>query len=623
MADVVGYSRLMAADEEGTLAQLTANRKELIIPKEARYRGRTIKLMGDGALMEFGSVTDALNFAVDVQTAIIRRNQDIPESRQISYRIGIHIGEMIIDGNDLYGSGVNICSRLESICEPNGIFLSEQAYRQVENNASFSFRSLGKKSLKNIPDPVSVYQVLLDPASTPATRIAREPSGKGKLIAGLLVLLALAAFLGYRVLMSDSRPVADDAVETEASFDPAPADEQATAQKTSIAVLPFQNLSGDPEQEYFSDGVSEDIITDLSQLSELVVIARSSSFSYKDRNDNVQKIGADLGAAYLLQGSIRKAANRIRINTQLVEAATGHALWAERYEGDMADVFALQDEITGKIVNALSIRFTDATKRQITGTRTANFEAYDLFLQGRSQANRGNRQAAERGMDDYRKAIELDPGFARAYGALAVEMARYAFRGYAESPSETKDRAIQLAKQAVSIDPDSPHVQWALGYAYMINRQYELAIAALDRAVSLAPSYADGYGLLALIYNNLGRASEAIEFTNRAIALNPHYTWEFPYNLGRANWALKQYEVAVPYLEEALERNPASWNPSLYLIACYVEMGRLEDAEWVVTEMEIQRPEINLTHLIEIMPLNEPALRERLFSALRQAGMNE
>ncbi len=623
IADVVEYSRLMAADEEGTHAQLKANRRELIVPKETEYHGRTVKLMGDGALMEFGSVTNALNFAIDVQNVIIRRNQDIPSDRQICYRIGINIGEMIRDGDDLYGGGVNICARLESLCEPNGIFLTEDAYRQVENTSSIRFRWLGEKKLKNIPDPVSIYQVLLDHSESRTFSATGTQIRTVKLAAGVALAIAALAFLAFALLYPGSTPVTDSGKRVEASQAVSSSAEIDRTQKTSIAVLPFENLSGDPEQAYFSDGVSEDIITDLSQLPDLAVIARSSSFSFRNSNLKIQEIGTNLGANFLLQGSIRKAADRIRINAQLIHAQSGHALWAERYDGKLADVFALQDEITGKIVTALSIRLSDTEKRQIKSTDTNSFEAYDLFLQGRRFASQAGKQAMESAIEIYKQVIELDPDFARAYGALAVELARYTLRGFTDEITENRERAIHLAKKAEAMDPDSLHVQWALGFAYMSNRQFEQAITALEKAVSLAPSYADGYGLLALIHNNLGNSGEAIEFTRKAMSLNPHYTWEFPYNLGRAHWAQGDNEAAVPLLEEALDRNPQALTPGLYLTSTYVQLGRNDDAEWIVSELELQSPDIRLSTLRKTLPLYKPELRQRLFNDLSVAGMKE
>ncbi len=626
MADVVGYSRLMAADEEGTVAQLKANRKELIIPKQEKYHGRTVKLMGDGALMEFGSVVDAVNFAIDVQRANIKRNEDIPQDQQISYRMGINIGDIIVDGEDIYGDGVNISARLESICEPDCIYLTEDACHQAENKVDVAFEALGKKNLKNIPVPVSVYRVLLDSVGVGNTAIDNKKASSGirRAVFVIAVIAVIAAISVVVVLyFRQPQPPADHATLDKTR---APATEQAAIipeAKASIAVLPFDNMSGDPEQEYFSDGISEDIITDLSRLSNLAVISRNSSFTYKGTAVKMQQIGQELGVKYVLEGSIRKAGNRIRINAQLVDANTGHHLWAERYDRELVDVFALQDDITGQIVTALSVKLSDDDKRQIKRTKTGNFEAYDLFLQAQRYDTDFTREGGELAVETYRQVIKLDPNFARAYGALAVVLSRQVLRGYTSRPVETLERALVLAQKAVSIDPESPHVQWSLGYIYMQQKKYDLAVNALEYAISLSPSYADGYGLLALIRNNQGQAEEAIKLINKGMKLNPYYSWDYLYNLGRAHYALGEFSTSIPYLEQALERNPAATYPALYLIASYVQLDGMEDAEWLVSDLEVQNPEISISHLQKVLAIGDEDLRSRLFKDLRTAGMAE
>jgi len=392
--------------------------------------------------------------------------------------------------------------------------------------------------------------------------------------------------------------------------------------KPSIAVLPFINLSGDSEQEYFSEGISEDIITDLSKLKSITVIARNSSFSYKGTSTKVQDIGINLGVKYLVEGSVRKAGNQIRITVQLVDTSNGHHLWAERFDRELTNIFTMQDEITGKIVSALSIQLTGDEQQQLAHSATSSFEAYDLFLQGqrfRTLSEEDLAQAAE----IYRKVISLDPDFARAYGALSVVLNRQVTIGVSEAPAEMKERALDLARKAVSINPNSPQVLWALGYIYMYRGQFEEAVEALERAISLSPSYADGYALLGLIENNLGHGEDAIRLIEKGMKVNPHYSWDYLYNLGRARYALGHYQQASENLQEALERNETGSHPRLFLIASYVQLGQQDDAEWEAVQLDVSHPEVTLSHLRQTLPIADPELMERLISDLRSAGIAE
>jgi adenylate cyclase len=389
----------------------------------------------------------------------------------------------------------------------------------------------------------------------------------------------------------------------------------------SIAVLPFTNMSGDPEQEYFSDGISEDIITDLSRLSNLFVIARNSSFSYKGGNVKVQEVGRDLGVGFVLQGSVRKAGNRVRISAQLVETASGHHLWAERYDRELKDIFSLQDEITRLIVSTLSVRLIEGEESHLTRRETESFAAYDMFLQGQRHLNSSTRESFALARSAFRDAIARDPEFARAYGALATTLAREVLRGWSTSPTEALIRALELAQNAVAIDPESPQAVWALGYVHLYRNEHVRARVAANRAVELAPNYADGYALLANISNFMGEAADAVRYTEKGTELNPHYSWEYPYNLGRAQYMLGDYEAAIESLSDAVARNAFSGIPRLYLAASYIRVGRLEDAQWQVIELEVNDPEMTLSHLEISFPVSNTQINSQLFADLRQAGM--
>jgi TolB-like protein/DNA-binding winged helix-turn-helix (wHTH) protein/Flp pilus assembly protein TadD len=391
--------------------------------------------------------------------------------------------------------------------------------------------------------------------------------------------------------------------------------------KPSIAVLPFTNLSGDPEREYFSDGITEDIITELSRLSNLIEIARNSSFRYKNQTPKAQEAGADLGVADILEGSVRRAGERNRVTAQLVDTSNGHQVWANRYDQNLDDIFSLQDAITQKVVSSLSVELGDREIASRGRRATDSFEAYDLVLKGLSSSQLYTREGFEEARRAFRRAVALDPDYARAYGVLSVLLARSTVQGWTDSPAETLSRSLELARKAAENDPGSQQVLWALGYPLYYNKTYQEALDALNRAVEIAPNYADGYGLLGLISNAMGRAGDATSFIERGIKLNPHYSWDYPYNLGRAQYTKGNYEAAIDFLESALRRNESALTPRVFLAAAYAGQGQVEDAEWQVLQIETNHPDMTLTHLENTLPLAEGAHKTRLFTDLKTAGM--
>lgn len=396
----------------------------------------------------------------------------------------------------------------------------------------------------------------------------------------------------------------------------------ASAKIPSIAVLPFKNLSDDPRQEYFSDGISEDIIIDLSHISGLSVIARNSSFAYRDTSQSIQDIASELGVEYLLTGSIRKAGDRLRINAELIEARSGRSLWADRYDRRLVDIFELQDEIRNMIVSALSIRLAGAEVTRLSKRSINSFAAYDLFLQGRRAYNEQTAEGLVRAEALYRRAINLDPGFARAYGALGIALSRqFQFDFVKSARNERLAEAYEVAKKAVSIEPTSPQAWWALGFVHLWRGEFEQAADAVEQSVALSPNFADGWALLSQINNVLGRGSQALRFIRKAMVLNPRYTWEYAYSEGRGYYNIGEYEKAVRALSTALKRNESSLYPRLYLAASYFRLGRLEDARWEITRLEVVNPKISLSHLQKSMPLLAGEHRDRLFEDLKQAGM--
>ncbi len=493
-ADVVGYSRLMAADESGTLASLKALRRELIEPKTAEHHGRVVKLMGDGTLMEFGSVVDAVTFAVDVQRAMALRNTGVPEDQRITYRMGINIGDIIVEGDDIYGDGVNIAARLEGLAEPGGICVSQPVHTQIEGKVDLAFEDLGEQEVKNIPKPVPVFKVLLDAPASEHTPVAAAKARRSlrwpMVAAGLAVLLIVA---GIALWQRPWEPRVEPA-SVEAMAFPLP-------DKPSIAVLPFANMSGDPEQEYFSDGITEDLITDLSKISGLFVIARNSTFSYKGQQVKVRQVAEELGVRYVLEGSVRRAGDEVRINAQLIDATTGGHLWAERYDGTLADVFALQDKVTKRIVGALALKLTPQETERMSGPGTDNVAAHDAYLLGLNFYYRRTPESYAKAKTYFERAIELDPNYSAAHTALAKMYAQASMQAitYSNKLGISWRSAAATARRSLATAPAQPNsdVHVVRSWIALNRHQHKRAIAEAERALELNPNDADALEALA------------------------------------------------------------------------------------------------------------------------------
>jgi TolB-like protein/Flp pilus assembly protein TadD len=481
----------------------------------------------------------------------------------------------------------------------------------------FDQKNLGDQKLKGFEESVRVYTVELKEDTElpePTTLAGSEKSLTNRWLK-ITSTIALTVGVGLLAWFQPWAPKYDPSSEVELGL--------SLPDNPSLAVLPFSNMSDDPSQIYFSDGISEDIITGLSQLKNLIVISRNSSFTFRNTSAKVQDIGKDLGAKYLLEGSVRKSGTQIRITAQLIDTNSGHQLWAEKYDRELTDIFAVQDEITERIVSILSIQLSGDEQQQISNSATKSFDAYDLFLQARISSSSRTEQGMTQAAEILRQAISVDPGFARAYGALAVALTRLANAGYSDSPAEMKERSLELAIRADAMNPNSPQVQWSLGFIYLYRNQFEEAVEALERAISLSPSYADAYALLALIKNEMGLAEEAIRLIEKGMNLNPHYSWDYLYNLGRANYALGRYERAVEYLQQALERNEVVGQSRLFLAASFVQLGQLDDAEWEVEQVQMAFPAFTLSHLRTIFPITDRELLEKFVTDLTAAGLPE
>jgi len=578
-ADVVGYSRLMAADEAGTLARLKAHRRELIEPKTAEYHGRVVKLMGDGTLMEFGSVVDAVNFAVELQQAMVERNAGVPEDLQIIFRVGINIGDIMVEGEDIYGDGVNVTARLEALAEPGGICISRTVFNHVKHKVDLAFENLGEKRVKNIPEPVHVYRVEISPTDTGgASRVS---------------------------------------------------DEQALAlpNKPSIAVLPFDNMSGDPEQEYFADGMAEDIITGLSRFRWLFVIARNSTFTFKGQAVGVKHVAKELGVRYVLEGSVRKAGNRVRVTAQLIDATTGNHIWAERYDRDLEDIFALQDEITQTIVGAIEPELGAVEQERARRKPPENLDAWDLYQRGLWHLfDDLKRDALIEAKRLFQSACELDPGFAVAHAELAYTHVADIIRGLTDDPEASLDQAADAAERAVALDPKDPAARVALGRVLIFRFAHERAIAEMEAAIGLNASFSRGYYCLGLALLYGGRPKESIPQFETGIRLSPRcpVLWAYWMMLGLAYINLENYEEAAASLEKAIEQPTAPFMAFAYAAATLGHLGRTDEARALLAEAETRKPGFSIDTVRSTAgQLGPHSGIDRIVDGLRKAGLLE
>jgi adenylate cyclase len=567
-ADVAGYSRLMSHDEEGTLRRLKEHVGELVEPSIAAHQGRIVKRTGDGLLVDFASAVEAVRCAVAIQSGMTDRNRATPESSRIEFRIGINLGDVIIEGEDIYGDGVNVAARLEGIAEPGAVFVSRAVRDSVRDKLDVVLDDLGERPVKNIARPVRVF------------RIGRA---------------------------AGARP------------GPMPAPVQ---DKPSIAVLPFTNMSGDAEQEYFSDGMTEDLITDLSKVSGLFVIARNSSFAYKGKAVKVQEIGRDLGVRFVLEGSIRKAGNRARITAQLIDAGNGGHLWAERFDRELTDIFATQDEVVRKIVGALAVKLTRGEEERLRRRGTNNVEAYEFWLRARDLLGRGTRDSTAQARAMHRQAIEIDPSFPAPHAGLAFAAISDYVNAWAVDPEQALDEAEGWARRAIELNDQEPVGHTALGSTLIFRREHDAALAAHSRSIELDPNYAQGYiGIgVALIYS--GRAAEALEPFATAMRLDPHYPNMLLHFVAQAQFSLGHYEIAADYLLDRIARNPNTDASRMLLAACYGHLGRTEEARAAWTDLIKVNPGFSLAQRARVLPYKDASDFRRITEGLAKAGLS-
>jgi adenylate cyclase len=573
-ADVVGYSRLMGIDEASTLSRLNVLRRELIDPTIASHSGRIVKLMGDGALVEFASAVNAVDCAVEIQRRVRERQVQIAETDPIELRIGVHIGDIIIEDQDIFGDGVNIAARLEGVAEPGGVAISDDAWRQVQGKVAADFVDDGEHSLKNIARPVRVYRLDLGP--------------KG-------------------AVMSKSSP------STVAMRD-----------IPSIAVLAFNNMSGDPEQEYFSDGISEDIITDLSKLSELHVIARNSSFTYKGKPVDVKRVGRELGVRYVLEGSVRKAGNRVRVTGQLIDATSGVHIWADRFDRDLTDVFAAQDELTQEIISALKIKLSEREKAVLVAGGTKNVDAHDFFLKGRELmfGNKRNRETFDQSIACFQRAIERDSNYAAPYAGLGMAYILDYQNHYSDAPELSLDKAERFALEAIARDDKDPFAHYVASVNYMWKRDYGRWTDEAEKAVSLNPNYGSALQARGTVFIYTGEPTKAIPYFEKAIRLDPALA-QHRHFLGTAYFVAGDYETAAAIFKERIAMTPNTDLSRAFLASALGHLGRVEEANQVWRELKEINPQYSHVDHIARLPFQNADDADHFTSGLRKAGLTD
>lgn len=567
-ADLAGYSRLIGEDEEATLSALRFRRSSIVNPLLEQHGGRIANTAGDSLLIAFASAADAVRFSIAMQRAMAEANGEAPEPRHLWFRIGINIGDVVVEDGDLFGDAVNITARLEAIAPSGGIVLADDVYRQIRGRIDAEWTGLGLQALKNIAEPVRAW------AWTGTSPLARPGTG------------AVAA-------RPDARP-----------------------EKAAIAVMPFENRSGDQEQRYFADGITEDIITELSRKPELMVISRNSTFAYQGKSVPPGEICRELGVRYLLEGSVRRANDRVRITAQLVDGETAGHLWAERYDRDMSDIFAVQDDVTRHIVSALAIKLVNS-RPVLAGKGTANAEAYDLVLRAREQFRlytAGGNAAARR---LFQQAAELDPYFAEAFAGIALTHVQEWFAGSEAALA----LAHETAQTAAALDPTLPLVQEALSTVHLFRREHDAAIETARRWIDLEPSNAEAYATLAGAMHFAGHNGEVIGLIETAERLNPHYPFYYPHYVGLANFAVRRWAEAIAAFNRAITRNPDTLWPHVFLSAAYAHSGAARAAKAALTEVARLDPDFSLARAEALLSYKRRGDLALVLDGLGSAGL--
>jgi class 3 adenylate cyclase/TolB-like protein/Tfp pilus assembly protein PilF len=602
VADVVGYSHLMGEDEIGTLEALKGHRTELLDPKVAEHHGRVVKLIGDGTLVEFPSVVEAVQCAVEIQQGMSARNAEVPEARRIEFRIGINLGDVIVEGDDIYGDGVNVAARLEGLADPGGICVSRTVRNQVRDKLEVGFEDLGEQEVKNIARPVRVFRAHLDEAGRgPRARPRRTRSKPGRpVVFAVAGVVLLAAAVGLAAWL---QPWTSE-------IEPEP----------SVAVLPFVNQGGDSQDDYFSDGITEDIIAALGRFSNLMVFSRNAVFHYKDEPATPEQISRELGARYLVDGSVRKSGDRVRVRARLSDAEKGILLWSGRYEEGIDDIFTVQDEITQRVVGALVERLNLVEQERAFATPTSNLKAYDYMLQGRSYIHESTRSANFTARELFEKAIELDPKYASAYTWLARTHVHDALYGWTQWSDRSLQRGYELLQKATALEDSNALAHQLLAEVQLYRGRHDLAASEADRAIELNPNQPSSHAIRGAILLTEGLADEAISFFETAVRFDPQIDNGYFVDLGMAYFLEERYDEAIKLLEGLRVRNPDFAYSYIALAAIYVETGRAEDASNAAANVRRLAPFFESTEFVQ--QFLDAAQRARIIEALQGAGLN-
>ena len=601
-ADVAGYSRLMGADEEGTLDRLKAHRRELVDPKVKEHRGRIVKLTGDGALVEFPSVVDAVKCAVEIQRAMVDRNAETPEDKRIAFRIGVNLGDVIIDGDDIYGDGVNIAARLEALAEPGGVCLSRTVRDHVGDRLPYIFEDIGKQSVKNIAQPVhawaisaaavaSLPEVALPAPSAAAPR--RRAARWVTLAAASLVLVIGIGIAAWWALPQRSVPAAGVPAASPQSPVGSPS---IAAPRLSFVVLPFENLSRDPDQEYFADGITDDLTTDLSRISGSFVIARNTAFTYKGKAVDVKQIGRELGVHYVIEGSVRRRGDQVQVNVQLIDAETAEHVWADRFDTNRTNLTEAQSEITGRLAQSLNVELVRDVGRRIEQEKEVNPAARDLVMRGWAEwyrpASMANRQEAQR---TFEQALTLDPRSVDARIGLATVLVTIVASGWSSSIKEDEARAEQLLVDALGRDPNRSMAHYAMGLLRIVENRLAEAYTETEAAVALDHNNAWALFQYCQVLKYLGRPQEGIPYIENAIRLNPHdpNIAIFLRLLGECHLLLDHVDQAIDLIRKARAANPQLWFIHLYLAGALGLRGDFDEARAALSESLRLKPDIS------------------------------
>jgi len=668
-ADVKGYSRLMGEDEKGTVRTLNAY-KEVMTGLIQHHHGRVVDAPGDNVLAEFASVVDAVECAVEIQKELKTQNADLPENRKMEFRIGVNLGDVIEDGEQILGDGVNIASRLESLSEAGGICISGTAFDQVRNKLELGYDYLGEQSVKNIALPVRVYKVLMEPEA--AGKVIGEKKAKPRqwqrVVLGLVVvvIVVIAAAVIWKlytppspqpevtfkekvitpqpekvptVVHPSAEPTPKEKVTpplpekvTKPAPPPAPKMEVASKEKMafplpdlpSIAVLPFVNMSGDPKQEFLSDGITENIITGLSKVPRLFVIARNSTFTYKGKPVEVKKVSEELGVQYVLEGSVQRSGDRIRVTAQLIDALKGHHVWAERYDRDLTDLFALQDEITVKILNAIRVKLTERGLSSGAVPYAGGKQDLDCllkYMEAQGHIQRANIEDNNIGRRIAEEAMATCPEPQKPYAQMAIIHMMDYFLGTTKSPRESIEKAIELAQKSLAVDDSRAEDHARLSLLYCLRKEWDKAIAEGERGIALNPSGADVHQWYAAALTFMGRPEEAIFLFEKAIRLNPFGPSRYFMGYGHALRYVGRFQEAVSAYKKAIKREPNNFPAHLLLAATYSMMGLEKEAQSEAEEVLRLNPKYSVDYFAKISPYKDQTETDKIMDALRKAGL--